>query len=539
MVLKKLLRGILVSMLLYGQYGYCETTPAAEPGSMNASVLRFRLPSDPITLDWTLAHTSAETHVIMNIMEGLTEEGPDLQPRAALAEKWDISPDGKTYTFHLRQGIKWSDGKPLIAEHFRNSWLRLLDPKTKSSYADFLFDIQNADAFHNGKITNSASVGIKALSDTRLEVTLRRIVPYFLHLPSFWVTFPIRMDLIQKHGPAWALPKNIVTLGAYQLDDWKRGKLLTLKRNPGYFANGTESAPAIERIEVLVEADDKKARELFKNGQLDFLLDATTDDFINARSAVEANHVMAAQFPYLATYYLGFNVKSGPLRDAAVRRALSAAIDRESIASALQGGQVAAKGWIPPGMAGYRSEPLMRDSLYDARGNLAKAGYVEGQGFPKLDIWVQKFDGAEILADFLVKSMRGKLGIDLRAHVVVPSKYQKILASGKAALFVGHWGADFPDPANFFEVFASESGSNRTGWSNPEYDRQLKLARGTLEMSERLAAYARAEKILLQDEAVINPLFFKHHTVLVGRRLKEIKISPLNYLFLKILRLTN
>ena len=502
-----------------------------------ASTLKFRLTAEPATLDWNLAHSSHETYIIMNIMEGLVEEGIDLKPHPALAERWETSADGKTLTFFLKQGVKWSDGKPLKASDFLDSWLRLLSPKTRSSYASFLFDVENAEAFHQGKIKSPTSVGVKALGDLKLQIKLRRPVPYFLHIPSFWVTFPIRTDLIAKYGSQWATPGKMAVLGPYLLEDWKKGRSLHLKKNPGYYRRESLSPGNAQEVEALVDSDDSHARQLFEQRKIDFLLDATTRDLIKAKSAANASGTRVEQFNYLATYYLGFHLASGPLKDVRVRKALALAIDRAGIPAALQGGESAATDWIPPGLEGHDPASALSGSLYDARGALTQAGYSEGQAFPKLSLWIENFDGAEALQTYLVHAFKEKLGIDVLPRLETSAKYQEANRSGKTDLFVGHWGADFPDPANFMDVFTSANEINATGWKNPDYDKLVADGGSSLDPTSRIQLYSAAEKLLLQKEVAVVPLFYRKNTVLIGPRVKDFQISPLNYLFLKLITL--
>lgn len=508
--------------LLYASLTFAFTLSAL------GSEIKLRLPAEPLTLDWNLAQTSHETYLVTNLMEGLTEEGPDSKPKPALAEKWEVSPDGKTYTFTLKPNVKWSDGRLLRAKDFVDSWIRLLAPKTGSSYASFLFDLEGAEEFNSGKTSDSSRVGVKAISDRELRVTLKQIVPYFLHIPSFWVTFPIRKDLIDKLGPQkWAIPGKIATLGPYLLSDWKKGKSIELKKNPNYYASSEpQFQSAVDQVSIVFEPSDKTARKMFSEQKIDFLLNATTEDIAQAKGNVR-------HYPYLATYYLAFNVKSGPLKDLRIRRALALSVDREAIPSVLQGGQISAKGWIPPGMEGYGTDSAVSGSVYEARGELVRAGYPEGKSFPKIKIWIERFDGAEALGEHLARGFKEKLGITVDPIVASPEEFLKARKEGRAPIFVGHWGADYPDPANFLEVFASFSGANFTSWKNADYDKYLSAARNTLDTGTRLNFYGAAEKLLLQKEIVILPLFYKRNAVVLGAKIKDLNISPLNYLFFK------
>jgi len=497
----------------------------------SASELVFRLSADPQTLDWNLAHSSYETYIIMNLMDGLVEEGEDLRPRPALAEKWELSKDGKTYTFFLRNGVNWSDGRSLRASDFVDSWIRLLSPQTGSQYAQFLFEIENAEAFHRGQIKKPELIGVRAVGDHKLVVKLRQPLPYFIHLLSFWVTFPIRLDLIKQHGDEWTLPEKIATLGPFLLSSWKKGNQLVLRKNPNYRG----IIPSVDQVRAIIEADDQRARTLFEQGKIDFLADATTSDVIRFQS--EQKKIRIKHYPYLSTYYLAFNIKSKFLKNIYIRKALSGSIDRKALASALQGGHQAATGWLPPGIPGHRNASNPSLELYEARANLAKAGYPDGSGFPKLTLWIEKVDGAETLGAFLKKTWKENLGIDVGFEIPQPEDLQQALKMGVTDLFVKHWGADFPDPANFFDVFTSSSPANWTNWTSVEYDRLAFKARTINDENKRLLLYGAAEKILVNSDSVIVPLFFKPTTVLLGPKIKSLSISPLNYLFFKTVHL--
>lgn len=500
-------------------------SPSPSPG------IRFRITADPSTLDWNLAQTSHETYVIMNIMEGLVRHSADLSIAPALAEKWELSADGKRILFTLRKGVQWTDGQALHAQQFVDSWARLLDRKNKSPYLNFLFDIEGAEDFSKGK---AKTFGAKALDAHQLEVRLTRASPTFLHLLTFWVTFPIRKDLLAKHGKRWTEPRRLVTLGPYTLKSWVRGKSLELTVNPKYFGWPAERKGIPETVSIVEQTDDAKARALFESGELDFFLEATTADLLKWKKP--ASGISAKPFPYLATYYMGFNLKREAMKNTHFRKALALAVDRTKIPAVLQGGQTPALGWIPPGMPGHALGGQLQHSLYEARGTLSRAGFTEGVDAPKLVAVIEAFDQARSLGEFLVTLYREKLGLELAFSVETPENYLSAIRNNKVDLFIGHWGADYPDPANFFEVFSSQSGSNRTGWKNEDYDQAILLARSSSDPKARLAHYLTAEKILLQQETVILPIFYRQNLVLLRDRMKSFSLTPLNYLFFKDLR---
>ncbi len=495
---------------------------------------RFRIASDPATLDWTLARSSSETYVILNLMEGLVRHSAELKPEPALASSWTVSPDGKIYRFELRENVKWSDGRKLRAQDFVDSWIRLLDPKTRSDYASFLSEIEGAEAFSRGKAAASA-VAARAITESSLEVKLRAPSSRFLHLLTFWVTFPIRSDLIQKHGKAWTSPANLAVVGPYRLAEWKKGSQLTLERNPSYWA----PAAGPSRAEIRIEPDEKRARVDFAAGKEDVLLNATTEDLLRQASQGTSAQPGArvAQFPYLATYYLGFNARKGPLKEAGVRKAIAYAIARSEIPSVLQGGQSAAAGFVPPGIDGASSAPFLSGTLYAARGALSKAGFPEGTKLPKLELLIMSADGGEPLARLLQSQLRQKLGIEVEPRVIESAtQFQTQLRAGKFDVFVSRWGADYPDALNFLEVFESRNKLNVTGWSSREFDGLIAQSRASADASAKRTLDQRAEKLLLDEHAVIVPLYHRKNTVLVGPRVRELSITPLNYFFLRNVR---
>ncbi len=486
--------------------------------SVNAEVpakseFTFRLQADPQTLDWTVAHTNLETYVLMNVMEGLVEIDRSLQPQPALALRWETSDGGLTYTFYLRPGVKWSDGSTLTAEDFIYSWHRLLAPGNTNEYTNFLFDVQNAEAFHQGKIKHFAEVGLKALDHSRLQIKLKRVVPYFVSLLSFWVTFPQRAPMNSKH---------LITLGPYLLERWEQGKQLVFKRNPTYYG----AAPSVETVRAIIEPDDKKARQLFQSSQIDALLEVNTQDIANSPQKV------LRQFDYLAVDFLAMNVATGPLSNLELRRAIALALDRSDIGAALQGGQFPAQSLIPRGIAGYDQTGALAVSVDEARRALLKAGYRSGSAVPPLTLVARQGTQADA-AGYVRDVLQRQLGLKITVKGVAPGEFKKILKSEAFNLYVGHWGADYPDAASFMEIMLSTSANNYTNWKNVSYDHFVAKAGDTVEVLERLKNYAAAQKILLQRDVVLVPLFYPKITVLVSSAIAAFEVSPLNYLFFK------
>ncbi|MEK7825376.1 MAG: ABC transporter substrate-binding protein, partial [Nitrospirota bacterium] len=204
----------IISVAILTSAIYISSTPET---IKNGSLLRLTLRSEPPTLDWSLATDGVSFEVITNIMEGLTEYDENLRPRPAIAERWEVSEDGKRYTFFLRSDVKWTDGKTVTAGDFVYSWRRLLAPETGAEYAYFLYDIVNAHRYNSGAIKDPYLVGVRAKSDFVLEVDLEKPIVYFPSITTFMVTFPQRQDIIERHGYRWTEPENIVTNGPFKL----------------------------------------------------------------------------------------------------------------------------------------------------------------------------------------------------------------------------------------------------------------------------------------------------------------------------------
>ena len=205
----------------------------AETWDRNA--FRMSIPTEPPTLDWSLATDGVSFNVIANIMEGLTEFDENLSPKPAIAYRWDISEDGKIYKFYLRKDVYWTDGKPITAYDFEYSWKRLLDPATAAEYAYMLYDVVNAYEYNSGKIKDSDLVGVKALSSDILEIRLKKPIVYFPSITTFMVTFPQRKDIIEKYGDRWTEPENIITNGPFKLTKWRHEYQLILRANEKYY----------------------------------------------------------------------------------------------------------------------------------------------------------------------------------------------------------------------------------------------------------------------------------------------------------------
>lgn len=481
---------------------------------------RMRIETDPPTLDWNLATDYVSINILYHLIEGLAEYNDKLEPVPSLAS-WKVSKDGKTYTYTLKPGLKWSDGAPLRAQHFWDSWERLLNPKTASGYAYFLFDVEGAKEYNEGKLTDAAKLGFKAVDDKTFVVTLKKPATYFATIPAFTVTFPIRKDLIEKFGRKWTEPENMVVTGPFVLKEWKHDSQIELAPNPNYRG----PLAKLQKVTAYVVKEDTTAISMFETGKIDYLsrLPALEIDRLKKNPAYRS-------LPYLRGYYYGFNVTKPPFNDVRVRRAFAHAINRDEVVGLLKGGQLPTMSWIPKGMLGYNPKLGLAFDPAKAKKLLAEAGYPGGEGFPATTFMFDTRDDNKAIAERLQAQWKKVLGVSLSAQNEEWKVYLGRLRQDAPAVFRHGWGADFPDPDNFMNMFTSYSGNNFTKWKSEKFDSLVEKAAGEAKATKRVQLYNQAQKILTEEDVAIVPLFIDTINLLVSPSVKGLQIDSLGLL---------
>jgi oligopeptide transport system substrate-binding protein len=521
MLRKSVVAGILT--LLMGSQAWAAPSPDA------AKTFTLRIQGEPETLDWNKAHTPIETYLLMNLMEGLVAFDAKLKPVPSLAKSWVISADGRTYTFKLRPGVKWSDGVALKAEHFVYSWKRLLSPVTAAPYAYFLFDVEGAEFYNKGAITDFKQVGVKALDDQTLQIKLARPVAYWINIPTFWVTFPLREDMVEKHGGSWDSPGKMVNLGPYSLVTHDYDSKIVFKANPSYW--GTRGN--IENIVYQIVKDDSTALSLYESGKLDFLTDIASLDLKRLAGNPELR-----SFPYLKIGYLGFSVGKYPMTNPKIRRAIAMAIDKSKIADILHGRQQPATTFVPPKMMAYSSKIGLPFDPARAKAELKAAGFDASKPL-SLDLLAPNWEKTLTLAQFIQNELKKNLGLEVTLQPFDNKTFRAQLDLKTYPMFESSWGADYPDPDNFLTVFMSNAGNNRTGFKNAKFDEDVMTARGTMNAKAREKIYLDLQKTLIEEQAAVVPLYYEPNLALVRKRVKNLELNPLNYLLLRKVELSN
>ena len=500
MKLKKIFT-LLLSVLCLFSLTFC-----SKKAKLSNDTLYFNLETEPPTLDPSKAADTTSSLVIENTMDGLTDydfSTPDLKIIPKVAKSWKITHSGSVYTFYLRDDVYWTDGKKVTAPDFEYSWKRIIDPKTASEYAYFLFDVKNAQAFNEGKIKNIADVGIKALDDFTFQVTLTKPVAYFLHISTFPDLSPLRKDIIEKYGDAWTEPEHIITNGPFKLTHWKHDYQLILERNDNYYG----AKAKLKKIICFMIVEASTALSLYQTKKLDIIRQVPPLDIPHLKNTPEYR-----SGNYLSTYYIGLNTKKEALSNAYVRRAFSAAINRTEITDMLQKGDIPTSTLIPQGMLGHNPSIGIPFNPTQAKEWMKKAGYGEGKKtFPPITLLFNTSETHKTIAESLQSQWKRNLGIEVRLDNQEWKVYTNSLQSSHKEplktsfdIFRLGWNADYPDPDNFMSLFTSYSDNNHTQWGSKTFDKIVEKAKlmGN-NPQKRVELYNQAQKMLLEEEAVI------------------------------------
>lgn len=466
--------------------------------------------AEPESLDPAIVTGQPDLRVVSALFEGLTRSDPKTgSPIPSLAERWDLSPDGRTYTFHLRSNLTWSTGEPIEAGDFVYSWLRVLNPATAADYAGQLFYVKNAEEFNSGKLTDPTAVGMRALDRQTFQVELVSPTPFFLDICALQTLAVAPRQAIEKYGDRWLMAQPLPVSGAYQLAYWRINDKIRLRKNPRYWdAANTQ----LEWVDILPMGNATTAFNLYETGEADLVWDKELipPDLLDVLRKRPDFH----SFDYLGTYFLRVNVTRKPLNDPRIRRALALAIDKRRIVEKItRGGEKPAPHLTPLGTANYRPPTGLGHDPDQARRLLAEAGYPGGQGFPVFSYMFNAAAGGsakihEKIAVELQQMWQKELGIRVELRQV---EWKVFLASQSALeydLSRSSWVGDYNDATTFLDLFKSNNGNNRTGWKNPRYDQLLREANAEPDRRRREALLRTAETILVEEELPILPLFF-------------------------------
>lgn len=482
-------------------------------------------------LDPSIVSGVTEHRILSALFEGLVSLDPKtLSPIPGVAESWIISNDNLKYTFKIRKNCYWSNGEPLTAQDFINSWKRILTPSLSAEYAYLLFCIKNAKNYYEGKIKNFEDVGAKALDDYTLQVELEFPTPYFLTMQAHNIWFPVHLPTLTKYGDPytrnnkWTHTGNHVSNGAYRLVKWVPNKIVLVEKNPFYW---NRDSIKIDKISFFPIDNQLTEERLFRTYYLDLTSTIPLKKIDYYKSQKPTNLLL---HPYIGVYYYRVNVKKSPLDNPLIRKALSLSIDREKITKyILRGGEQPAYHYVPPGVGDYIPPKLLQYNPLLAKQLLQEAGYPNGNGIPPIEILFNTSEAHKTIAEAVQQMWKEILGINVKLvnqewKVYLTSMNQLDYQIARSA-----WIADFLDPVNFLECFLSYSGNNRTGWANSEFDNKVESAYREPNPQKRLKILEEAEKIILEELPII-PIYFYTQKMLISERVLNFQPNVLGYI---------
>lgn len=524
--MKKILAIIMVLAMIIALPTGCEK-------KMSSEYLTWNIGADSKTFDPGLNNANDGGHIIQNLFEGLMQETEDgLKP--AQAKEYKVSDDGLVYTFTLRDDAKWSDGKPVTAKDFVYSWQRVCDPTVASEYSFIMAPyIKGGEEFLAGTGT-AEEMGVKALDEKTLEVTLNFPCSYFLSLTTFYTYMPVREDAV-ANGEGWEKnPATCISNGPFVLEEYAIGSHLKMKKNENYY---DAKKVRLAGIKGLMIVDATTAHSAYQAGEIQ-VNDKIPQDEIPKLLAEDPNFTQKAR---VGTYYAIFNCDVEPTNDVKVRKALTLAIDRKKIVEQVaKGGQIPAAGFIPPNLSysdGTSCRAFDKDGnptpefgidpnkalVDEAKKLLADAGYPDGNGFPKLTFIYNTDEAHQKIAEVLQEMWKTNLNIDIELKNEEWAVFQDTRRDGNFTLSRGGWLGDYAAPMTMLDLFTSYSGNNDAQWrwneqpsvaphdktlnpENKEFDEAIKVAMVT-SGKEQDDAYKKAEQIMM-DNQIIMPIYY-------------------------------
>lgn len=534
---KKLIALTLTALMGFSVLAGCgasEPADGTDAAGENAEpkIVRHNLGADPQTIDPALNSAVDGAILLVNVFEGLCKTDENEKAVPGVAESWEMSDDGLTYTFKLRDS-KWSDGEPVTANDFEYAWKRALDPVTAAEYAYQMYYLKGGEAFNSGEGTVE-DVGVKAIDEKTLEVTLESPTPYFLELTAFPTYFPVRKDMVEADPEGWALNmETYISNGPFKAVEWSHNDVLRVVKNDNYYAADTVKLDGIDFYMIVEESTGMSA---YESGEIDYLEHIPTDQIPTLQ---ESNEDFEIQ-PYLGTYFYVFNTSKEPVNDPKVRHALTLAIDRQAIVDVVtKAGQKPASGFVPEGMtlsdgssfreaAGDFAIPATAN-IEEAKKLLAEAGYPDGQGFPTIEVMYNTLEAHKAIAEAIQEMWKQNLGINVELRNEEWKVFQETRTQGDFVIARHGWIGDYVDPMTFLDMWLSNSGNNNAQWKNDDYDQAIadsKKASG----ADRDALMMKAEKIMM-DDWITMPIYYYTKPTLLKQYVKNVHFSPLGFVF--------
>jgi oligopeptide transport system substrate-binding protein len=510
--------------------GHNETPPVT---TSFKAILKRNIQAEPDTFD---PHKIWGIHGLFGLrdaLEGLTTLSPDNQPIPAVAEKWEINPEGTEYIFSLRKTAKWSDGSPVTAHNFVYSWRRCVNPKTASQKASFFHPFVNADKITKGELPPEA-LGVEAIDNHTLKVKLNLPTPSFLTLMAHYIFLPLKQSSVEKHGDKFSRPGNFLCNGAFVLNEWQPQDYIKFVKNKHYWNQGE-----VKLEEVFYYPIDNQAVVLkrYQAGSLDITYDIPENQvgYIQTKYKNELH-----TGPYFSTAAYGVNLLHAPFKDnPSLRQALSLAIDRDALVKkVIGGGEIPAYTWVHPSLKDIPQNTLDIQKMTQAEREAEALKLYEKAGYSKENPFQfqLRFDSNERhkKVAIAISSMWSRvLGVKCQ---LINEELKVFLQNRRlkqvTQVFRNFIANETGDPFHFIEFFLSTSPLNTTGYNNSQFDELVKKALSLSENQERYTLLSQAEKLLLEDLPVL-PLYQATNKRLIKPYVKGYKNSLLDYVYSK------
>lgn len=486
------------------------TAESTEAGSTTGEkILKVQVGPDPETVDPALNSAIDGGNMILHAFEGLLTLDENGQLKEGQAESWETSEDGLTWTFHLRDGLKWSDGTDLTAKDFVYSWQRVCDPNVAAPYAETVLGmVKGYDEAVAGDITK---LDVQAPDEKTVVVNLANPCSYFGELAAFATLNPVQQATVEANGDAWATSADTyISNGPFMMTEWVPGSHITFSKNPNYW---NAEAIKLDKLEFELIEDSNAAYSAYTSGEVDMIKDVPTEEI----PSLQGNDDFHVE-PIIGTYYVSLNLQKEYFQDARVRKALSLAIDRNYVANTLMQGtyspasSIVGPGWLDTdgssfaenanGGTPYIDNDNFDANLEEAKKLLEEAGYPNGEGFPQIEYTTNDAGYHKVVAEYLQQAWAA-IGIDLKVNIVEWASFTPMRRNGEFDVARNGWVGDYTDPSNILELFCTTNGNNDGKYTNADFDATIEDSRVTTDATTRSADLHKAEDTLMNDAGCI------------------------------------
>ena len=507
---------MLSSLLMVG----CQSTAAqGTPALLTEGKVLNLYGIDPLTLDPAISGDATSHEYIVQLFSGLVRLDAHLEPVPDIAQRWEVSNDGRTYTFYLKRGVSFHNGREVKAEDFKYSWQRAADPATGSATAaTYLGDIVGVREVLDGKSQEIS--GLRVIDDYTLQVTIDAPKSYFLSKLTYPTAFVVDRANVESGSKWWRSPNGT---GPFKLRQWEENNRLVLERNELYYDKLAEIDFAVFHLWGGVPMN------MYETGEIDVTsVSLSYIDRVTDQAGPFYRELLIT--PELSFYYIGFNTTQPPFDDVLIRRAFSQAVDKDKLVSLVFRDMVqGADGILPPGMPGFNQDLSgLSYDVNEAKQLIKESEYGDVSKLPAITITTSGWGGlisSELEA--IIDQWRQNLGVEVKVRQLEPERFLYHLRQEKDEMFDMGWVADYPHPQDFLDIlFHSGAYNNYGDYSNPDVDTLLEKARVALDEKLSLALYQQAEQKLVEDAASL-PLWFGQSYILVKPYIRGYNLNPM------------